>query len=145
MSDLDTLPRSAEIPTRISTVVHQIGTRYGFRTVPVNDVAAAAAQEYFIAKNISDAADERKDKARDALMREIIMQIPRAKGKHVVHDSSVATVIAEQRAKPRKLSEEALINALSKELGNVDKAKQLIDGCKMADGGFITHLSVVLK
>lgn len=143
MSDTDKPPRATEIPSKVNDVVHQIGTRYGFRTTPLNDVAASAAQEYFIAKSISDAAEDRKQKARDALMREIT--VPLSKGKHSVHDSSVATVVAEQRAKPRKLSEEALINAMSKALGSVDKAKEMIDACKHTDGGFITHLSVVLK
>jgi hypothetical protein len=143
MSDTDKAPRATEIPSKISDVIHQIGTRFAFRLTPVNDVAAAAAQEYFIAKAIEDAAKDRKEKARDALMREI--KIPMSKGKHSVHDSSVALVVAEQRAKPRKFSEEALLNALSKVMGNVDAAKALIEGCKVAEGGFVTHLSVVLK
>lgn len=143
MSDTDKSPRATEIPSKISDVVHQIGTRFAFRLTPVNDVAAAAAQEYFIAKSIEDAAKDRKEKARAALVREV--KIPMSKGKHSVHDSSFATVIAEQRAKPRKFSEEALLNALSKVMGSVDKAKELIEDCKVAEGGFVTHLSVVMK
>lgn len=135
---------TAEVPLKITDAVNRIGTALGVRLPIPNDEVAAAAQEYYVANELVKAAEGRKDKAKSALVP--LLNVPSAKGKHVVHDSRVAVVTADQRSAPRRLNEEAVINMICKrfKLG-VDEAKTLVDECKLGGEGYVTHYSVVLK
>ena len=141
--DTDT-PITAEVPLKIADAVNRIGTAVGVRLPTPNHEEDAAVQEYYVAKEILKAAEGRAEAARKALVP--MLKVPAAKGKHVVHDSAVGTVIADQRSAPRRLSEGAVTNMLAKRFGcTVEQAIALVDECKIGGDGLVTHLSVALK
>ena len=142
--DADEVVITAEVPLKVAAAVQKIGTSLGVKLTLPNDPIAAAAQEVYVAKEVLKAAEGRSEAARKALMP--MLKVPNAKGKHVVHDSAIANVIADQRAAPRRLSEEAVINLLAREFKcDVERAKRLVDECKLGGDAFVTHLTVVLK
>lgn len=142
--DADEVVITAEVPIKVANAVQKIGTSLGVKLTLPNDPIAAAAQEVYVAKEVLKAAEGRSEAARKALMP--MLKVPNAKGKHVVHDSAIASVVADQRAAPRRLSEEAVINLLARRFKcPVDEAKQLVDECKIGGDAFVTHLTVVLK
>lgn len=135
---------TAEVPLKISDAVRKIGTALGVRLAIPNDEAAAAAQEYYVCKQIEKAAEERTKEARARLTE--VLDVPAVKGKHTVHDSRTAVVIADNRAAPKRLAEEAVVLMLCKDFKlSVDEARAKVDALKTGGEGFITHLTVVLK
>ena len=135
---------TAEVPLKISDAVQRIGSALGVRLPLPNDPIAAAAQEYYVAKEVAKAADARSKAARDALLP--LITVPTSKGKHTVHDSRTAVVIADQRAEPRRLSEDAVVNMLCRDFKlSVDEARSKVDAIKSGGNGLVTHLTVVLK
>lgn len=135
---------TAEVPLKIADAVARIGTALGVRLSAPNEPVAAAAQELYVAKEVLKAAEGREKAAKDLLKG--YLNVPQAKGKHIVHDSAVAMVVADQRTQPRRLSEEAVLNMMCKQFKlGVEEAKSLIDECKLGGDGYQMHLTVVLK
>jgi hypothetical protein len=135
---------TAELPLKISAAVTRIGSTLGVRLLKPNDEVAIAAQEYYVAKEIFKAAETRSKSARSDLVN--LLKIPKAKGKHIVHDSATATVLADQRSAPSRLNENALVNLLCKEFScDVTEAQRLISECRSGSDEYVTHITVVLK
>lgn len=135
---------TAEVPAKLSAAVHKLGVSLGVKLPAQNEAACAAAQEYYVADLIYKQAEGRRNDARKSLIG--MLSIPNAPGLHVVHDSSAAVVTIDNRAQPRRLSEPHIINMICREFKlNVDKAKELIDTCKVASEGYQQHIKAVLK
>jgi hypothetical protein len=138
--------RSTEIPVKCSTAVHRIGSAIGFRLLSVNDPIATAAQEYYVAKQIANAAEDRLSSAKAILVSALSSVVPMSSGKHVVHDSATVVVTADQRAHPSKLDEEILASLMMDQFGcTLAQAQKVIANAKVRKPGFVTHWTTVMK
>lgn len=145
MSDVHNV---GEVPFKIAEAVNRIGTQIGVRLEIPNDEAAHLAQELYVAQQIKRAAESRANSAREEFIKflEADKKVPTRNGKHVVHDSVHATVIADMRASPRKLDAALLASRIAKKFEiSIEEASSLIEDCKSASTSLVMQLTPALK
>jgi hypothetical protein len=133
-----------EVPIKIAEAVNRIGTQIGVRLEIPNDETAHAAQELYVAQQIKRAAESRAETAREEFVK--LITAPVHKGKHIVHDSAHATVIADMRSSPRRLVEAKLASSIVKRFNiTIEDAQALIDSAKQASDSLVMQLTPALK
>jgi hypothetical protein len=137
----------AEYQVSIDKLVKGVGSKCGPKITRSTDAIDAAAQEYAIAKMVSDSAEDRAKVAREKLIAELTPVMPDMKGKHLVHDSAVTNVTVQLVANPSRIVEAKVLNMLVVKFGlSLTEASSLIENeCKSESSGFQQRLSVLLK
>ncbi len=140
----DETAATAEVPLKVLDAINRIGTAVGVRLPIPNDVVAAAAQKFYVAKHIKSAAETRHEAARDALL--AVVSVPDVAGEHIAHDSSVAIVTINNRKQARRLNRDLLATAIVRHF-NVDlgEALRVIDEGTIQETGYQRYINVVLK